>query len=321
MSGDGPQNQKPKFMKPFTNNVNSLDRELWMYTVTHRKSTTFFSHGALFFKICFIFLKFMLKHIHNERFRLTTFFKKFFIIYFCRINFKKHIMIRPLNILLAENDIDLATITRDYLVNNGYVVTLCENKEDAWLAFNREQFDFLIIDTALSRNEGIDLLADVRKIDILIPIIILGANVTQDDIHLGLKLEADDFLTRPFSLEELGLRIEIIMKRVNIGIRTQHLYKIGKYTLDTLHHVLVFNGKEKKLTAKELDLLFLFCQYKNRVVERHLALKKVWNQENYFSARNMDVYIKRLRNMLRDDPDVHLDNVHGVGYKLTIYGL
>lgn len=230
-------------------------------------------------------------------------------------------MIRPLNIMLAENDIDLATITKNFLVNTGYIVTICENKEDAWLAFTKGQFDFIIIDTAISQNKGIDLVADVRKIDSLTPIIILGSDVTQDDVLLGLKLEADDFLNRPFSLEELGLRIEIIMRRVNIGIRTHHLYKIGKYTLDTLHHVLIINGKEKKLTSKELDLLFLFCQYKNRVVERHLALKKVWNQENYFSARNMDVYIKRLRNMLREDPDVQLENVHGVGYKLIIYGL
>ena len=229
-------------------------------------------------------------------------------------------MVRHLNIMLAENDIDLATITRDFLVSNGYIVTICENKDEAWSVFTRQQFDFLIIDSAISQNKGIDFVADVRKNDNLIPIIILGSNVTQDDIHLGLKLEADDFLTRPFSLEELGLRIDIIMRRVNIGLQTQHLYKIGKYTLDTLHHVLIINGKEKKLTTKELDLLFLFCQYKNRIVERHLALKKVWNQENYFSARNMDVYIKRLRNMLRDDPNVQIENVHGVGYKLIIYG-
>lgn len=232
-----------------------------------------------------------------------------------------NIMIRPLNILLAENDIDLAIITKNFLINSGYLVSVFEEKETARLAFSQKKFDFLVIDTAISNNEGIDLVAKIRKTDGLVPIILLGTNVTQADILLGLKLEADDFLTRPFSMEELGLRIEIIMKRINIGLRSQHQYKIGKYTLDTLQHVLICNGKVKKLTTKELDLLFLFCQYKNRVVERQLALKKVWNQENYFSARNMDVYIKRLRNMLRDDPNVQIENVHGVGYKLTIYGL
>ena len=230
-------------------------------------------------------------------------------------------MIRPLNILLAENDIDLAIITKNFLIENGYLTTVVEDKEEAWQSFSKEKFDFLIIDTAISNNEGINLVAKIRKINKEVPIIIIGTNVTQADVILSLKLEADDFLSNPFSLEELGLRIEIIMKRINIGIQHQYLFSIGKYTLDTLHHVLIFNGKEKKLTAKELDLLFLFCQYKNRVVERHLALKKVWNQENYFSARNMDVYIKRLRNMLRDDPDVQIENVHGVGYKLLIFGL
>ena len=230
-------------------------------------------------------------------------------------------MIRPLNILLAENDIDLAIITKNYLINNGYTTTVCEGKEEALLAFSKDKFDFLLIDTAISQCEGFDLLAKIRKTNKTVPIIMLGTNVNQDDILLGFKLNADDFITRPFSMEELGLRIKAIMKRVSMSEEKNHIFKIGKYTLNTLHHVLIFNGKEKKLTTKELDLLYLFCQYKNRVVERQVALKKVWKQENYFSARNMDVYIKRLRNMLSQDPNVQLENVHGVGYKLIIYGL
>ena len=230
-------------------------------------------------------------------------------------------MIRPLNILLAENDIDLAIITKNFLINSGYTTTICEDYEEVFQTLSNEKFDFLLINTDISSCKGFDLVAKIRKINRIVPIILLGTNTCQDDILLGLRLGADDFITRPFSMEELGLRIESIMRRIYISEENVHVFRIGKYTLDTFHHVLLIDGKEKKLTTKELDLLALFCQYKNRVVERQLALKTVWKQENYFSARNMDVYIKRLRNMLCEDPDVHLENVHGVGYKLTIYGL
>ncbi|MCR5037509.1 MAG: response regulator transcription factor [Bacteroidales bacterium] len=230
-------------------------------------------------------------------------------------------MIRPLNIFLAEDETDLAIITKNYLLNHGFNITVCKEKEEALILFSKEKFDFIIIDTAFSNNEGIALASKLRKINKDVPIILIGTNTTHDDVISCLKMNIDDFLLRPFSIEELYLRIEIIMRRINVGLRNQHLFKIGKYTLDTMRHVLIFNGKEKKLTSKELDLLYLFYQHRNRIVERQLALKKVWNQENYFSARNMDVYIKRLRNMLCEDSDVQIENVHGVGYKLIIYGL
>lgn len=230
-------------------------------------------------------------------------------------------MIRPLNIFLAEDEADLAIITKNYLLNHGFNITVCKEKEEALILFLKEKFDFIIIDTAFSNNEGIAMASKLRKINKDVPIILIGTNTTHDDVISCLKMNIDDFLLRPFSIEELYLRIEIIMRRINVGLRNQHLFKIGKYTLDTMRHVLIFNGKEKKLTSKELDLLYLFYQHRNRIVERQLALKKVWNQENYFSARNMDVYIKRLRNMLCEDSDVQIENVHGVGYKLIIYGL
>lgn len=249
------------------------------------------------------------------------FLKIFFLIILLSNQLNILAMVRHFNILLAENDIDLAIITKNFLVSNGFLTKICNSKEDAMHCFSKEKFNFLIIDTAISNHDGINFVAQIRKINDDVPIILIGTNVTQADIISGFKKGADDFIMRPFSMEELGLRIDAIRKRLILSEQNQHIYKIGRYTLDTLHHVLVLNGKEKRLTTKELELLFLFCQYKNRVVERQLALKKVWNQENYFSARNMDVYIKRLRNMLCDDPDVQLENVHGVGYKLVIYGV
>lgn len=230
-------------------------------------------------------------------------------------------MIRSINILLVENDSDLSIITKNYLTTVGFQTKVCDNKESALRLFSKERFDFVVIDTAISEGEGIALMPQIRKINRDVPIILIGTDTSQSDIINGFKAGADDFIRRPFSMEELGVRIEAIKKRMNFFTRNSHLLKIGNYTLDTLHHVLIINGKEKKLTAKELDLLYLFCEYKNRVVERKLALKRVWNQENYFSARNMDVYIKRLRSMLSEDPNVQLENIHGVGYKLIIYGL
>lgn len=230
-------------------------------------------------------------------------------------------MIRPINILLVENDNELSIITKNFLAANGYQTKISDTKESAMRQFSKEKFDFVLINTAISQGEGINLMLQIRKINRDVPIILLGTGVNQSDIISGFKMGADDVIVRPFSMEELGVRIEAIRKRMSIVLRNSHILKIGNYTLDTLHHVLSINGKEKKLTSKELDLLYLFCEYKNRVVERKLALKRVWNQENYFSARNMDVYIKRIRAMLSEDPNVQLENVHGVGYKLIIYGL
>lgn len=249
------------------------------------------------------------------------FFKKISLDTFVGSILNFYNMIRHLNILLAENDIDLAIITKNFLVTNGFLTTICNSKDDVMFCLSKEKFDFLIIDTAISDNEGIELVSQIRQDNDDVPIILIGTNVKQSDIISGFRQGADDFIMRPFSMEELGLRIDAIRKRIMANEQGVHLFKIGRYTLDTLHHVLIFNGKEKKLTTKELELLYLFCEYKNRIVERPLALKKVWNQENYFSARNMDVYIKRIRNMLCEDPDVRLENVHGVGYKLTVYGM
>ena len=230
-------------------------------------------------------------------------------------------MLKQFNLLLAENDTDLAIITKNFLSTNGYKTKVCDTENGLWLNLSKEKNDFLIIDTSVLRTDGLSFVLKIRKTYKDIPIILIGANVSQTDIITGFQMGVDDFVTRPFSMEELALRIEAIMRRIRAAEQGQYLFKIGKFTLDSLHHLLIINGKEKKLTAKELDLLLLFYEYRNRIVERHLALKKVWNQENYFSARNMDVYIKRIRALLADDPDVALKNIHGVGYKLMIRGL
>ena len=228
-------------------------------------------------------------------------------------------MIGPYNILLAECDGELATITKNYLASRGYPTIICNNGREALRCFRSEKLSFLIIDVALPYVNGFDVVREIRQINKEIPIILIGSNVKHSDIIKGFQVGADDFVSRPFSMEELGLRIEAIHKRLKISSQNQHLFVLGRYTFDTMRHVLMFNGKERRLTTKEMDLLLLFYEYLNRVVERPVALKRIWNQENYFNARNMDVYIKKLRSMLCEDPNIKLENVHGVGYKLSVF--
>lgn len=227
-------------------------------------------------------------------------------------------MIKPLKILLAEHDKDLASITKNYLVSRGYSCVLCFDGEEALHSFKKERFDFVLADIKVPIINGYELAKEIKKTNKDMPIAFLGADIHQPEIIKGFNVGADDFITRPFSMEELGLRIEAIINRVKKQEKRQHMYKFGRYTLDTLHHVIIIDGREKRLTTKELELLFLFYEHKNRIVERSLALRRVWNTENYFNARNMDVYIGRLRNILCDDPCVYLENVHGIGYKLVV---
>ena len=227
-------------------------------------------------------------------------------------------MVKPLKILLAEHDKDIASITKNYLVAHGYYTVMCFDGEETLQVFHSEQMDFVLIDVNLPVVNGFDVVKSIRHSNSEIPVIFFGYNIHHSDIIRGFKIGGDDFMALPLSMEELNLRIEAINKRAKTTEKTQQIFHVGRYTLDTLHHVLIYNGKEKRLTTKELDLLYLFCEYKNRVVERPLALRRVWNSSNYFSARNMDVYIKRLRKMLCEDPDVQLENVHGIGYKLVV---
>lgn len=220
--------------------------------------------------------------------------------------------------MLAEQDQEVASITKNYLVSRGYSVSQCGNGEEALECFKRERLDFVLVDVDIPVVNGYDVASEIRRSNENLPIIFIGTDSRQSEILKAFKSGADDFITRPFSMEELGMRIEAIHKRIRTNEKPHRIFNFGVFTLDTLHHVLICNGKKRKLTNKELDLLYLFCEYANRVVERSLALKRVWNSENYFNARNMDVYVRRLRNMLCEDPNVKIENVHGVGYKLVI---
>ncbi|HTX87928.1 MAG TPA: response regulator transcription factor [Bacteroidales bacterium] len=228
----------------------------------------------------------------------------------------------PIRILLAEDDRNLGGILKNYLDAKGYQTTHCLNGQEASEAFNKKEFDFCILDIMMPVKDGFMVAKEIRALNKKIPIIFLTAKVMQEDKLKGFETGADDYITKPFSMEELLLRMQAILRRTDDQARTggeaQNIFKIGKYTFDHNRQLLTIKGKEQKLTSKEAGLLRLLCTNVNQVLERSVALNKIWNDDSYFNARSMDVYIVKLRKYLKEDPSVELINVHGIGFKLVM---
>ncbi len=223
-----------------------------------------------------------------------------------------------IKIMIVEDDKNLSLILKAYLTTKGYHTRLCLNGNEALELFNNERYDFMIVDIMIPGLDGFSLVKEIRKSNTDIPIVFLTAKSLHSDIKKGFDLGADDYIIKPFNMEELILRIEAISRRAHDNGRKHHIHKLSSFTLDGIRHVLIRNGVERKLTSRELELLFLLSEHVNRVVERSVALKRIWNQDNYFNARNMDVYIGKIRKILKEDPNVELQNIHGIGYKLTV---
>ena len=223
-----------------------------------------------------------------------------------------------IKILLVEDDKNLGYILKSYLNAKGYPTVLSTDGMEALNRFENEAFDFVILDTVLPGLDGYSLTERIRQYDKEIPIVFISSKTSRVDVSKGFEVGADDFITKPFSIDELLERVNAICKRTVFKTKNEHLYQLGSYTFDGIKHVLIKNGVVKKLTNRELDLLFLFCEYKNRIVERSVALRRIWHEENYFNARNMDVYVAKIRKLFDDDPNVELQNIHGVGYKLVV---
>jgi two-component system OmpR family response regulator len=221
-------------------------------------------------------------------------------------------------ILLAEDDSNLGILLRDYLTAKNYQAKLYINGNLALEAFNVESFGLCILDIMMPEMDGLTLAKEIRLTNPDIPIIFLTAKNQKDDIIEGFKSGADDYITKPFSMEELLYRIEAILRRTtNQGIhKKEDLYVIGGYTFDPHKQMLSFGDQTIKLTTKESELLEMLCHHGNNILERNFALKTIWIDDNYFNARSMDVYITRLRKYLKKDPAVKILNVHGRGYKL-----
>lgn len=223
---------------------------------------------------------------------------------------------KEVKILLAEDDHNLGTILKAYLEAKGYPTKLYINGKEAYDAYTREKFDFCILDVMMPVKDGFTLAKEIRKSDRKIPILFLTAKSMQEDRIEGLQLGADDYLTKPFSMEELLLRIKAILRRAVTVSGEQNVFKLGKYVFDCSHQTLTLKDDVQKLTSKEAELLKLLAENLNSVLDRSIALNRIWNDDSYFNARSMDVYIAKLRKYLKDDPSIELLNVHGIGFKL-----
>ena len=222
-------------------------------------------------------------------------------------------------ILLCEDDENLGMLLREYLQAKGYNVTLAPDGEAGFQHFSNEKFDLCILDVMMPKKDGFTLAQDIRKVNAVIPIVFLTAKSLKEDVLEGFRIGADDYITKPFSMEEMLLRIEAIMRRIS-GKRTTNgsEFQLGNMTFDSQKQTLTSEKGVAKLTTKECELLSLLVQNANSILERNYALKTIWVEDNYFNARSMDVYITKLRKLLKDDPNVEIINIHGKGYKLII---
>ena len=222
-------------------------------------------------------------------------------------------------ILLCEDDENLGMLLREYLQAKDYNVTLAPDGEAGYQLFTSEKFDLCILDVMMPKKDGFTLAQDIRKVNGVIPIVFLTAKSLKEDVLEGFRIGADDYITKPFSMEEMLLRIEAIMRRIS-GKKSKSgsEYQLGTMVFDAQKQTLTSEKGTTKLTTKECELLALLVQNGNSILERNYALKTIWVEDNYFNARSMDVYITKLRKLLKDDPNVEIINIHGKGYKLII---
>jgi DNA-binding response OmpR family regulator len=224
-----------------------------------------------------------------------------------------------MHILLCEDDENLGMLLREYLQAKGIVTDLMSDGEKGLKAFQKTKYDLCVLDVMMPKKDGFTLAQDIRAMNAEVPIIFLTAKNLKEDILNGFKIGADDYITKPFSMEELLFRIEAINRRVK-GKRNKEVsvYQIGRFVFDTPKQLLCYDDRQTKLTTKECELLTLLCSHKNQILERNYALMTIWEENTYFNARSMDVYITKLRKHLKDDPSIQIMNIHGKGYKLVV---
>jgi two-component system, OmpR family, response regulator len=222
-------------------------------------------------------------------------------------------------VLLAEDDENLGSLLQEYLQAKNFEADWVMDGEKAFRLFEKNHYDLCIFDVMMPIKDGFTLATEIHMVDSAIPIIFLTAKSMKEDILEGFTRGADDYITKPFSMEELLFRIEAILRRTKGTIEGRNeCQNIGKYEFDPQKQTLKLGTQVQNLTTKETDLLKLLCNNKNRILERNFALKAIWIDDNYFNARSMDVYITKLRKFLKEDTSVQIINVHGKGYKLVI---
>ncbi len=225
-------------------------------------------------------------------------------------------MSEKIKILLAEDDSNLGTLLSTYLKAKNFDVSLCVNGEIALERFKSQVFDFVILDVMMPIKDGFSVAQEIRETDQEIPILFLTAKSMQDDKLKAFTSGADDYMTKPFSMDELLARVNAILKRTYKGNKKETKYTIGDIDFDKVSQTLIIAGEEIKLTTKENELFYLLVKNKDEILDRNAALRHVWGDDNYFNGRSMDVYITKLRKHIKDSKNVEILNVHGKGFKL-----
>ncbi len=223
-------------------------------------------------------------------------------------------------ILFVEDDLSLGFVTKDNLEWQGYAIVHCVDGLEAEEVFKKNDFDLCILDVMLPKQDGFTLAQKIRQRNQEVPIIFLTAKSLKEDRIHGLKIGADDYLTKPFSIEELVLKIEIFLKRNKIGAGTapaRQIFDIGTYSFDFENLELKHPDEVQKLTLREGEVLRLFCLNPDRVLKREDILNNIWGDDDYFIGRSLDVFISRLRKCFKHDASIRIENIHGVGFKLV----
>ncbi len=225
------------------------------------------------------------------------------------------------SILLVEDDKNLGFVIKDFLCESEYEVELAENGVSALSLFSLKNYDLCLIDIMLPLKDGFTLAEEIRNKNAQVPIIFVTARSMKEDRIRGFKIGADDYITKPFSTEELVLRIEAVLRRTrnnSNSVVEKEIYKIGQFVYDYTNQIIKTNNTSRKLTRKEAEVLRLLCINKNQLVRRDFALKLIWGEDDYFMGRSMDVYITKLRKILKNDPSLTIQNIHRTGFILEV---
>jgi len=224
-------------------------------------------------------------------------------------------------ILYVEDDLYLSYVTKDNLELKGYDITFCKDGKEGLKAFKKDNFDLCILDVMMPEMDGFSLAREIRKVDEHIPIIFLSAKSLKEDRIEGFVSGGDDYITKPFSIEELVLKIEVFLKRSKVTNNVKQKtweYAIGKYVFDYKNMSLTIDGETKRLTIRESDLLRYLVINANKVLKKEDILKEVWDSDSYYNSRSLDVFISKLRKHLKKDPSVQINNIHGIGFILVV---
>lgn len=223
-------------------------------------------------------------------------------------------------ILYVEDDPNLGFVTKDNLEAYEYEIVHCINGQEGWEVFSKEHFDICVLDVMLPQMDGFTLAQEIRKADQHVPILFLTARSMLDDKLQGLRLGADDYITKPFSIQELALRIDVFLRRTmpNTLVEPQESkFKLGEYIFDFQKLTLSINQSSHTLTFREAEVLKYLAKRPFEIIKREDLLKSIWGDDDYFMGRSLDVFISRLRKYLSADPAIRIDNVHGVGFRIS----